>query len=355
MKEDLLDLVFEENETVFRNDLGFKIGERRKTRTIMGNNRYVEFVDNFGNNTGKAKEIRPVFSDPYVEFYDKDGNPIGRAYVDPKINGKRMIRYTNCDGTTLTTRYVDEDAVCRNNVVSMETTGCDDTHVHADPGVSEIASVIPGVLMVSVFISIIMNAAFAALYDHLDAIVHYGGILCVYASCPMMVLLYLAKCQIPKNAPRELRRFRNGHILLAVFGFGILAALHAIVFFNIDISIMFPSYMIESGIVGLLHFLLCFVPTLIYGIVSGIWTLLKRKTAYYSHCTNVSVVSMTLMTFSNIALVSITQLIMLCHSYTPGDFGRLILMILAVPFLALLIFLAAIIARLPYSGFSHFF
>ena len=80
MAEDLLDLVFEENEVIYRDNIGFKVGTRRKTTTgILRKDRRVETRDEYGHLEGYTVKVEPLFDAPYVEFRDKDDNVVGKA------------------------------------------------------------------------------------------------------------------------------------------------------------------------------------------------------------------------------------------------------------------------------------
>ena len=120
MKVDLLDIVFEENDVVFRDKIGFRVGERKKTTEggLFGSNgRRVDYLDQFGNTTAYARECG--FRNKYVQFYDKNGEETIRAIAYEK-RGQIIVEYQDKNGKVISSRYADKEKINRNTPHSME-------------------------------------------------------------------------------------------------------------------------------------------------------------------------------------------------------------------------------------------
>ena len=94
---------------------------------------------------------------------------------------------------------------------------------------------------------------------------------------------------------------------------------------------------------------------MVYGLISGIWTIAVKHKADADICIDFSFDSMELVMYGSCTLITVTQVLELAMGYAPSNFGMVIIYILAVPFLALLIFLATFIACLPFRILSKAF
>ena len=349
MDESLLDIVFEDEEVVFRNILGYRVGGRRKTTDIWGKDPHVVYYDEFGKVISSAREIRPLLGGtPYVEFYDKDGKPKGRAYVTEEIlSGRRKVEYTTNDGKTISTRYVDEEKVRRNNAISMETS----TDLEKDlTGSPKFKLTTPLLLCCVVFLGIGLNALFSFFHARMDTIIRYGSMISVYVVCPLMVVIFLLRCRV-KNPPRELRIFRLVHLLLYTAGFVFVAYMTDTIYADRDIHL--TSQISSTAVEALMVVLLCFGPTLVFGIVSGIWTLLSKKRDSYKQRVAISRWSMSLMQAGNLILIAVAlAIVTFGDAYGSGGFSGLVGTVVLLFFLTLLLALFDAIAYLPYKLLS---
>lgn len=352
MNESLLDVVFEDDEVVFRNYIGYRVGERRKTTDIWGRDRHVAYYDEFGKVVSTAREIRPLFGGtPYVEFYDKNKKPRGRAYITEEIlSGKRKIEYTNNDGKTLSSRYVNEEKVLRNNAVSMEAAA----GLEKQPGgTTEFSPSTPLILCLLVFLGIGLYALLTYLHDRMDTIIHYGSTISVYAVCPLMVVLFLLLCRT-KKPTLGLRIFHFVHLVVFAAGCALLAYLSESIFLDRDFN-FFPQ-ITNTFLLGLLHFQSFFAPTLVFGVVSGILTLLSRRTSTSQQREHISRSSMKLMQIGNLLLISVSLAITtLTGVYGSGGISALLTSIMMLLLLSVFIGLACALAYVPYSLFSKGF
>lgn len=349
MKESLLDIVFEEDEVIFRNILGYRTGQRRKTTDIWGRDRHVVYCDEFGHVVSSAREIRPLFGGtPYVEFYDKDKQPRGRAYVTEEIlSGRRKVEYTNNEGKTISTRYVDEDKVLRNNAVSMEASN---SLVKQTGTADAFRITTPIIACCVVFLTIGLSALLSFLDTHIYTIIRYGRAISVYGICPLMVLLQLLLCRGGK-ASGGLRLFRLVHLVVFAAGVAMLAYMTDCLFLGRDFP--FLARFADSGLGGLLSFLVCFAPTLVLGLVSGLCTVLGRKRAGHQQRAAISCCSMNLMQLGNLVLIFASMGTMVfADAYGSGGVSGVVGTVVLLGFMGLLLALSWGIAWLPYKLLS---
>jgi len=282
---DLLDLVFEENEVVFRDDIGFKVGERRKTTTILGNQRRVEYIDKFGHSKGYAVEVTSIADNPHVEFYDKNGNLVGKAYVTSTWNGRREIRYTNKDGDTISTRYVDEKAVARNNVTSMETSehvtkedtgrvtirggGGGGGGVGTDVGIGPI--IICGIIYILIcgMLDKAFGESLTAAYQSPYEVLRVVRFLCLYVPIPLVLIITAILVHVPKTAKPEVMIFRFWQLV-----FTIPAMLATVLI--LDRVLLFWGNTID-GWDGFWLYLAGYVPAAVYSLLSRIRVSFKKR------------------------------------------------------------------------------
>ena len=361
MHEDLLDIVFEEDEVIFSDRLGFRLGERRKQTNIRGTERSVDYFDRFGHVIGTAREIPSLFgSTPYVEFRDKNGRVTGKAYVNTKINGQREIVYTTKDGKPIRSRIADEKKILSANALSMESA----ESVERNPGNNgggaivtsslDDRSLIPMTLCVFLFIELIIYALFAAFRSHVDTILRYSGILCVYASCPLMVAAYLLCCRITGKATAALRIFRLGHLIAFAVCFAFQAFLNSAMYFDPEPVMRLFSRADSSIVVP--YLLLCFSPIPAYGLFSGIWTLLVKKQPYGNAAVQLSRGSVRLLTVGCMFFNILTQAVTITsESFGSGGISGFMLTIASLALYALLVLLVYGIFHLPYAALSKHF
>lgn len=293
MKEDLLDLVFEENNVVFRDTLGLKVGERRKTTNIWGNERRVDFIDQYGNRNGCAKEHHPVFSDPYVEFFDKDGNSMYKAYVDPTVGGHREVRYTNRDGQTVHKRYVDEKAVLRNQAVSRETSGrLTRTETGTETGtggtgttfrLGDLSIWFWGIifLLICGALAVLCGESLEAAWSKSYEIHRVVRGLCLYVPAPLVLILQLFRCRLPKDSDMSTKLFYVTQLLLGA------AAMIAVAWVLNQVLVLSGDPI--SGWSGTWLYLQGYLPAAIYGLLSRIRvSLRKRGSENRTHCDRIA-------------------------------------------------------------------
>jgi len=297
MAEDLLDLVFEENEVIYRDNIGFKVGTRRKTTTgIFRKDRRVETRDEYGHLEGYAVKVEPLFDAPYVEFRDKDDNVVGKAYVREKVFGGREIEYMDKDGNVIATRLVDETAVARNttDVLQKETSGSIDrvpknkggssTSGRAGTGVGMGPILIVGFLylFLCAFLHSKLEAPLLRIYYSLGDIPVLIRILCLYVPCPLMLLITAFLVRIPKTASREVKTFRIVQMVLATGAMlaTVLVLSRVLVFWGNTIA----------GWNGFLLYLMGYAPIAIHALISRIRvSIKKRRNGEWIECDTIAV------------------------------------------------------------------
>ena len=348
MSEHILDVVFEDDEVIFSNFLGYELGKVHKTTNMWGKDRHVEYCDEFGHVLSSAREISPLFGGtPYVEFYDKDNKPVGRAYVTNEIlPGRRKVEYTTNAGKTVATRYVDEEKVQRNETARKKKA---EEKEKAATSSRQFDASTPMVLCALAFLGVGLSALFSFLHSHIHTIIHYARAISIYGVCPLMVVLHLLLCRT-KGA----KIFRLVHLLLYTAGFAALAYMMNCLYADQDYA--FVARMSSTTLAGLLSMFASFAPTLVLGFVSGIWTLICKKRDGHRARVEISRRSMNLMWISNLILVSVSMSIMLFYdAYGSGGFSGVFGTIVLQLFLLLLLALAFGISYLPYKLCSNKF
>lgn len=298
MKEDLLDLVFEENNVDFRSDLGLLRGSRKKTTNLWGNDRHVEYTNEYGGKIGSAKEISKFGRTPYVEFYDKDGNAVGRAYVDEKVAGGRQVRYTDTDGNTLATRLVDEEQVKKNNVVPTELSGSAGSSGHfsggsigsrsGDGGGGGFGSILGGGFMmigawILIFLFLFVLGAIAdltakplgKLLEHPDKVLTFFKVLCMYIPWFFSTLFLFFKSRLSPAAPKGVAVWRIVMLILSCATVVMVSRSFGIPIHNSPWAI--------SGWPGVKYYASAFIPLLIFIALVRIMTACTRKSKNSSY------------------------------------------------------------------------
>ena len=291
MKEDLLDLVFEENQVEFRSDLGFMRGTRKKTTNLWGNDRHVEYTNEYGTKVGSAKEISKFGRTPYVEFYDHEGNAVGRAYVDEKVSGSRQVRYTDTGGNTLATRFVDEEQVKKNSAVQMELsgTGSGGSSGHFGGGIGSGGtgggSILGGGIMiigswVAIFLVLFVLAAIAdltakplgKLLAQPDKVLVFFRVLCMYIPWALSSLLLFFKSRLSKAAPKGIAVWRI--VMLALS-----CATVVMVSRSFGIPMRNGLWAI-SGWTGIKYYAFTFIPVVVFVLLVRLLVACTRKSKY---------------------------------------------------------------------------
>lgn len=373
-KGDLLRAIYDDKNATWYVDSDHRIASRRFTTDSRGNVT-VEYLDRDGKRIASAREVRSYGKHPQVEFLDRDGQVKGHAYLDVNGIGDPNVSYYNYVGDKVGEKFFDKsrlDGILEDynrdtgkmkkepEKKAQTVTATQTTYVrrHTSDGggidVSGAGAAIAGITLVGVFIGMIANLFFSTLNTYMDEILHYGGILCVFASCPMMLLLQLILCRVPKHSSSQVRRFRRGHMILSTLAFAALALCQSVLYYLECFPAIAPRFF-DGSMFGLYHFLSCFVPMMVYGLISGIWTIAVKHKADADICIGFSFDSMELVMYGSCTLITVTQVLELAMGYAPSNFGMVIIYILAVPFLALLIFLAMFIACLPFRILSKAF
>lgn len=294
MKEDLLDLVFEENDVVFRDTLGLKVGERRKTTNIWGNERRVDFIGQYGKKDGYAKEYHPAIGSPYVEFFDKDGNSMYKAYVDTTISGRREIRYTNNQGDTVHKRYVDENAVLRNQAVSREISGRltkTETGTQTGSGggtgttlqLGDLSVWFWGIIffLICGTLAVVCGESLEAAWNKSYDIHRVMRALCLYVPAPLVLILQLLRCRLPKTSDMSTKLFYVTQLLLSV------AAMAAVAWVLNRVLVLSGDPI--GGWSGAWLYLQGYIPAVAYALLSRIRvSFRKRGSENRTHCDRIA-------------------------------------------------------------------
>ena len=301
MKEDLLDLVFEENNVDFRNDLGFMRGSRKKTTNLWGSDRHVIYTDEYGGKVGSAKEISKFGRTPYVEFYDSEGNAVGRAYVDDKISGGRQVRYTDNNGNTLATRLVDEEQVKKNSAVQMELDGHGSSSGHFSGGSiggsiggGGGGSILGGGFMiigswVLIFLALFVLGAIAdltakplgKLLEQPDKVLTFFKVLCMYIPWFLSTLFLFFKSRLSPATPKGVAVWRIVMLILSCATVVMVSRSFGIPIHNSPWAI--------SGWPGIKYYASAFLPVLIFIALVRLMTAFTRKSKHSSYDGNVMV------------------------------------------------------------------
>ena len=290
MKEDLLDLVFEENDVDFRSDLGFMRGSRKKTTNLWGNDRHVEYTNEYGGKIGSAKEISKFGRTPYVEFYDADGNAVGRAYVDDKVAGGRQVRYTNTNGDTIATRSVDEEQVKKNSAMPMELSGTgsggSNGHFSVGSGGSGGSGGIGGILgggfmivgaWVLIFLFLFVLGAIAdltakplgKLLEQPDKVLTFFKVLCMYIPWFLSTLFLYFKSRLSPAAPKGVAVWQIVMLILSCATVVMVSRSFGIPIHNSPWAI--------SGWTGVKYYAASFIPVVIFIALVRLMTACTRK------------------------------------------------------------------------------
>ena len=396
-KGDFLRALYEADAT-FYTDTNSKIASRKFKYEYC--EWIVEYLDGDGNRIAVAREYRKYMGEPHVEVKDGDGNVLWKAYIERNvISDPNIAIYVR--GSKEKEIFVSRDKIDRiledyrreNGIIPDTQKGGDTgkgqtpetgkgqtpetgkgtrTGKGKNPGKtpgstggstgtqtiirtpdSAYDPAVPAVICCLVFLAIGLNAVFQFFYDRLDTVIRYAEVICVYASCPLMVILYLWRCRI-KNPTVEIRRFYRMHLLMYTAGFAFLAYLNSFCYSGEDIE-FFPQVS-DAGTLGLYHYLLCFAPVLVYGIFSGIWTLTQKNGKNYGIYRAISKQTMTFMLVGSVVFIVCSQAIMMfSETYTPGNFGSVFSMVVLFGLFGLLVFISAVVARLPYNLLSKKF
>lgn len=371
---DLLRAIYDDQNAVWYVDSDHRIASRRFTTDSSGN-LMVEYLDRDGKRTASARETRSYQKYPQVEFLDREGQVRGHAYLDVNIVSDPSVSYYNHLGDKVGEKFFDRSRL--NGILedynrdmgkttkapenkTQTVTSTQTTYVRrhiTDGGGMDMGgagSAIAGIILVGVFLGVIANLFFSTLNTYMDEILHYGGIICVFASCPVMLLLQMILCRVPRHSSSRVRRFRRGHMVLSALVFAALALCQSVLYYLECFPEIAPRFF-DGSMFGLYHFLSCFVPMMVYGLISGIWTSAIKHKEDGDICVDFSFDSMELVFYGSCTLITFTQVLELAKGYSPSNFGMLILYVLAVPFLGLLIFLATMAACLPYRLMSRYF
>ena len=335
MNNDILDLVFEENNATLYNEDDKKIGRRQKVTHLNGSTKGVEYLGEYGENMGGAREVKPVFGSSYVEFYDRDGKAVGKAYVEERNNGTRQIRYTDLDGRTVKTRDVDEDAVKRNNDrdyfgaetrknTSAGSTQSSSSSYESDgptyTGGSLIVALIRAVLFIlSPFFVLFVIGAVAdlsanplgKLLENPERILQIMRILVLWLSAPLAGLLVFWRTRRFGSISAGVSFYRIVLLILAVITVAATAKLAS--------SILVPGDSSITGWNGWKLYLISYIPSVAYVLLNRFLLLFTRKSKHSFR--NLSEDAGLLTVFMCVAVVFLARatVVFLCK-YTP-DFA----------------------------------
>lgn len=350
MEESLLDVVFIEDEVIERNFFGYKLGSRCKETDFWGRERSVVYRDEYGNVICSAREIHPLFggSMPYVEFYDKDARPVGRAYVTEEIlSGKRKVEYTNHKGERIASAYVDEKKLADAARQRKQTE--EDTKIPTQNYEPKTAMILIGML----FLGIAINALLGFLNANAAVICRYGSMITKYLICPLMVVLFCVLCRIRKTFGAQ-KLFWVMHLLVYTLGFAFVAYIADCFYKGTDPA--FLQRIPSEDLAGIIMFLLCFAPTGVLGLFSGLWTLALKKKPGHEERKKVSIRGMTLMKIGNAVLITISMAIMLLSDgYGSGGIGGVLRVVAIWLILAAILGILYAMATLPYKWLSNRF
>lgn len=365
-KGDLLRAIYEDENVTWYVGSDKRIASRRFR--IGRGELYVEYVDRNDSTLATAHEIYRYAEYPYVEFRNKDGDVKGKAYLEVNLIGDPNVTFYDYIGNPVGKKFFDREKLDdilsdyykdtspqpedepketekRHTIVKRR------TPIEVGERTSG-GSIDFGPAIVLIFLACaVIHFLFAGLYAYADMIMNVTYKASIYGFVPLMFLILLKYCHPQKDDSQDMRSFCWSHILLSVCA---LASLVVLRYLDTDIPV--PAVFAARNMEGLFYFLLFFVPTLVYGIFSGIWTLLIRgRNNYYAFC-DISERSMLIVRVGSMVFIAVNLMVAMFHdAYVPGDFGLTIILILAYPFLGLLIFLASAVAYLPYQILSHFF
>ena len=294
MKLDQLDIVFEENELKYLDQIGIKIGQRKKVTDwgIFGKNgRKVVYMDPYGNTTGYARE--EGFRDRYVQFYDKNDNPTIRARAYEKLDGRLVVEYIDQHGKVISSRFADKDKIRRNNPHTMDT----------DPEVTQrgqggttggggttgqglTAEELGGLLKVSfswlgifalvigfIFLSCLLAAVFQepmiALFHEYATVLQWGRVFCLYSIGPLALLVAILRTRKTFRAAASIKTFEILQILFCA------AAMAGVSFLLSKVMVFFPDTV--SGWDGAGRYLLGYAPLAAFALLSRILVSFWKK------------------------------------------------------------------------------
>ena len=388
---DFLRALYDEADVTWYNDRDNRVGSRKFVQE--DGELKVVYFDRDGKRLAVAREYRSYMDKPYVENKDRDGNLLWRARIEVNVmNDPNIAIYVR--GSKEKDIFVSKDEMDRiledyrkeNGFLpgeegkdknkeekkeekkgkkeerqEEEQKGSDpnpndrgeQTHEHTGASESKYATGVPFFLGICLFLGIGLHILFTFLHAQMDTILRYGRLLFAYGTCPIMVLLFFLMCRT-KDTPEELRTFKRVHLIVYVLGCAFMSYMANFIFADQELD-FFPQIPNED-LRAICFLAVCFVPTLVMGLFSGIWARTRKNKPSHWLYEKVSLKSMLLMRIGNLIVIAVPLLVViLFEGFEPGELGSILFLMFALPFLALMLFLVSTILHLPYRWLSRKF
>ena len=327
---DFLKLVY--NDSNIRKMILKETGKAVSDARSRGSN-WVEYRDGHGSIVATADEVAVPYSYPYVEIKGGPLNTkIGTASIHTNsfLNPDGKVEFSTYGGTIGTSNY-DSDTLKKfhpeyntgdtggsqsiNDTPSKnEPPGGSGTYSHSGPiSLSKegeaFSALTLGTGVAGVLFSICIGILLMFFGSHMYNIYRYTYMACIYASCPIMVVLFLLICRLGKNPSKEKRVFRLIHLILFIAGFLFLAYVNYCIFYGRPIPFLVRIVASDSWVLGMLHFMVGFAPMAVYGIISGIASWVMKKSPDYDVFSAISINSTMLMAYGSVFWIACTQLV----------------------------------------------
>lgn len=384
---DFLRALYNDSDVTWYNDRDNRVGSRKFVQE--DGELKVVYFDPDGKRLAVAREYRSYKDKPYVENKDREGNLLWRARIevnvisDPNIaiyvhGSKEKDIFVSKDemdriledyrkengflpGEEGKDKKKEEKKGKKEERKDEEQKGSDpdpndrdeQTHEHTGGSEPKYHTGVPFFLCICLFLGIGLNVLFTFLYDQIDTILHYGRLLFVFGSCPVMVLLFLLMCRT-KDTPRELRIFKRVHLIVYVLGCAYMSCMANYIFTDPELD-LFPQ-IASPGLQAVCVLSIGFAPTLVMGLFSGIWACTRKKKPSHWLYEKVSLKSMQLMRIGNLIVIMVPFLIvMLFETFEPGKLSSILSSTFVMLLLALMLSLVSMVAYLPYRILSRKF
>ena len=191
---DFLRALYDDKDVTWYLDDRYRIGSRKFV--YEDSELKVVFTDRDGEVLWRAYVDFNIMSDPNIELY-VDGSKVKDVFVSKDKMDRILEDYRKeigsipADKKDGTKKKADDKKKDKADKKEDETRENDNANGNGSDGggigwTPEMGGTgaIPGILCVCAFLGVVLNIIYSKIYSYIDVITHYGGIVCVYASCP---------------------------------------------------------------------------------------------------------------------------------------------------------------------------